>query len=475
MHSIYPLLKLLPPEDFQQRNGECILSRLTPDSTSTDWHRVEYYGRRIKAFYHDPNSLPTMTLPFHTCCAIQSYFPSSLFPKIDSLHIGSFDPISDAVLFMMASSPLRRVDICKIQPCNRNLVDSLLTCLREKAQNIQHLTLGGICPSQFPQWAGYLTGLISLDLTQLDLDEGLYQPTIRGIANLPLLRTLMLDLAGGIGPQLPETVWSAPIDHLTLKGSISQIAAFLNCHEMAHIRDIRLEFPACYAGNVAPLEDWIAFQQILSLVVSRWSEMQGVVLDIERFLNSSVRLHRQDFPEVIEPLTVLTQLRRLRILPETSSVSCPGLSATDYWTMAKAFPALEHLALPLARGNVITFEGLYKFALRCPRLRFLVVGIDTQLIPTTQYPAVATDLEILSVGDSPLHNFKVHSITRHLNQLFPRLKTIISTNAAWNDVQDLLKLYRSMMADSSERREVTSALVEELEAEDEVSVPSIIS
>ncbi|TFK73125.1 hypothetical protein BDN72DRAFT_247262 [Pluteus cervinus] len=241
---------------------------------------------------------------------------------------------------------------------------------------------------------------------------------------------------------------------------------------MPHIRDIRLEFPAGYPGNTSLSEDWAQFKQILSLKLPRG--LQGIVLDIERFLNPSVVLKEHNFPEIIESLTALTQLRHLRITPERPTVSFPGLSVTDYRKMAKAFPGLEHLTLP--ECSMITFEALYKVALLCPRLQSLTMGIDTQALPDlpgSQYPAIATNLQVLSVGNSPLNN--IHSVTRHLNQLFPQLTTIITTNTAWNTVQDLLKLYRSMVADSSHRREVTPALIEELGAGHEADLSSVVT
>ncbi|TFK73126.1 hypothetical protein BDN72DRAFT_247298 [Pluteus cervinus] len=207
IHSIYPLLKLLPLEDFQHRNGEYILNRLRPDTTSNNWHRIQSYARRVKTFYHVPTIIYTAELPFHTCNTIPYYFPS-LLPNLSTLHINSFDPKSDPILFTIISSPLRHVEICNIKTQDQNLVDSLLICLWEKSLNIEHLTLGGNFPSLCPQLAKHLTGLISLDLMQLVLDEGIFQPTMQKVANLPLLKKLMLNLGGGIGHQLPETAWS---------------------------------------------------------------------------------------------------------------------------------------------------------------------------------------------------------------------------------------------------------------------------
>ncbi|TFK73117.1 hypothetical protein BDN72DRAFT_956736 [Pluteus cervinus] len=452
MHSIAPLLKLLSSRGFQERDGEYILSGLTLESTSKNWHRINYYGRRIKYFYHDPTSPTSLPLPSHTCNAILHYFPSSLLPNLDALHIDSLHPAYDAVLFMMTSSSLRHLEISNIQAQNRNLVDSLLICLREKSHNIHHLTLGGTFPSEVPQLVEYLTGLRSLDLTSTVLEERVFQPTLRKIADLPLLKAVKLNLGGGTGSQLPPTTWSASIDHLTLKGSVSKIAAFLNNHEMPHIRDISLEFPFTDAGNTHPAEDWSTFEQILSLMVLRWSDLQAVVLDIERFTHPSVSTYITPlaFRKILGSLADLSKLNSLRLDPETPSVTWKSLSSTDYWELANSFPALEHLALP--RGNVITMDALSKVAQLCPQLHSLAVGVDTQTFPTlpaTQYSAITHGLRVLSVGDSSLQN--IHLVTRHLNRLFPHLEAIVNTNPAWVAVWDLLTLQRSMAMDNSQR------------------------
>ncbi|TFK73121.1 hypothetical protein BDN72DRAFT_835133 [Pluteus cervinus] len=469
MHSIFPLLKLLPTEFFRERNGEYILNGFADDeSASSNWPRVQYYGLRIKNFYYDPASLPFPPLPFHTCIAIPHFFHSSLLPNLDTLHIGNPNRTYDSILFAMTASPLRHIEIRNLRNKNTNLVDSFLICLREKSHNIQDLTLEGVCPPQFPQSAKHLTGLISLDLTQTFFEESMFQLTMQNIARLPVMKAikLRLDPSRSSVHQLPQTVWSTSMEHLTLNGSVSQIAAFLNNHVMRGIRDIQLDFQVSPYYSASTDQDWSTFKDILSLMVSRWPNMRKIVLGLEQFTLSSISYHTPSlaFREIVQSLTDLTQLKNLRINLEKPVAKFLSLTNADYWELANAFPLLEHLALPL--GNIITFDALYKLALLCPRLRSIAVGIDTETIPallSSRFPAISHDLEVLSVGDSPLNN--IHHVTRHLHRLFPCLEMITATNSAWDPVRELLVLYKTMVIDHSERREVTQEFLDHLKAE----------
>ncbi|TFK73127.1 hypothetical protein BDN72DRAFT_835137 [Pluteus cervinus] len=461
MHSVYPLLNLLPPEDFGLQNGEYILSGIPLYHASDVWNRVSYYARRIKIFYHDPISLPTLPLASYTGNAVARYLPSSLLPNLDTLYIANFTSTYDEVIFMAVSTTLRRVEIYNVQNENQNLVDSLLTCILGAAQNLQHLTFGGVCPSRIHQHVGYLSGLISLNLSHTVVKDDIFQLIIQNISKLPFIKLLALNL-GSMGRNLPATVWSASLEHLSLTGNTTQIYSFLNRNSIPFIHRITLKFPIIYSTDSYEY-NWATLKNIVSVIASCWLNMEKIVLVLEFLTQIPAGRMRPDFRGIVSPLTSLTQLTDLRIYPETVSILITSLATTDYFDIANAFPALEYLALP--RANMVTFDALYRIALLCPRLRFLGVGINTRtfpILPSSQHPVISHNLEVLSVGNSHLRPTDVRIITRHLNRLFPCLKTIVANSSNWGDVRDLLKLCRSVIQDHTERQGATPELVSEL-------------
>ncbi|TFK73118.1 hypothetical protein BDN72DRAFT_894171 [Pluteus cervinus] len=431
MHSILPLLKLLPPEDFQFANNEYVLSGPPLDDAPVIGIAYNTTDEGSKSSIMTLNHSP----PSHSRFTSAMHFHTTFLPP-----------------FFHALTPF--ASAASAQPMIQNMVDSLLSCLRGKAHHIRSLSIGGVCPSQVPQLAGYFKGLVYLDLSHTLLAGGVFQSTLRKLANLPSMKSVRLNLGGDmdIRHHRQETIWSTSIEHVTLIGSVSQVAAFLNSNELPHIRDICLDFPSAYAGSIPPGPR------------RRLVHLQANTITGGFSLVGANQIYPHAFREILGFLTVLNQLQRLHIEPEAPSVALTSLASTDYWELANAFPALEKLALP--PGNVITVDTLYKVAFLCPRLHTLAVGIDTETIPalpSSQYPAIAHNLKVLSVGTSGLNN--VHLVTRHLHQLFPRLETVLTGNPAWNTVQDLLKLHRSMVVDSLDRRVVTSEFVNNLKAE----------
>ncbi|TFK73120.1 hypothetical protein BDN72DRAFT_854974 [Pluteus cervinus] len=375
--------------------------------------------------------------------------------------------IVQEILESLCSRPLTLSDYRAFIPTRKIFLCTALTChsFLEPSLDILWRSMHSIAPL-----LKLLEGSRKSDGEDTVLDASVFQPTMHKIAKLRFVKAIGLDLGGSVKHVQSWETWSTSVEHLRLKGSARQITTFLTSHSMSHLRHIRLEFPSSYAKYTQPTEDWSNFKRTLSSMVSRWQHIQGIILDIEVFI-PYISSQRSPFREILQPLKRLTQLKRLRIDPETPVRTFTSLSSTDYWELGNAFPGLEHLALPC--GNMMTFDVLYKIALLCPRLRSLAVGIDTQIIPvplSSQYPPIAHDLEVLSVGNSPLTN--IPSVTRHLHRLFPRLKTIIATNSAWDPVLDFLELHKNMVMDSSERRASTTELLDHLKAKHALDLAS---
>ncbi|KAJ7135714.1 hypothetical protein C8R44DRAFT_534588, partial [Mycena epipterygia] len=99
--------------------------------------------------------------------------------------------------------------------------------------------------------------------------------------------------------------------------------------------------------------------------------------------------------------------------------------------MARAWPRIELLWLPHGRSPHrisprVTLEGVYAFAIHCPRLQALTMTFDATVVPKAKIEGrnrvSQHSLGLLDVAYSPVS--KPRPVATFLSAIFPHLKTI---------------------------------------------------
>ena len=118
----------------------------------------------------------------------------------------------------------------------------------------------------------------------------------------------------------------------------------------------------------------------------------------------------------------------------------------DVRRLMMSWPKLRALRLfPPSRNQLISLSILRKIAESCPELRHLNIQLDTSTIPPfdTASKGLRHNLEVLNVSSrvhSPLIKLERQiQVARHLDLMFPYLKTTAVHDENWSGIRDLVK------------------------------------
>ncbi|KAG6852086.1 hypothetical protein H0H87_010985 [Tephrocybe sp. NHM501043] len=140
---------------------------------------------------------------------------------------------------------------------------------------------------------------------------------------------------------------------------------------------------------------------------------------------------------------------------ESVNLDFPWLLFSDeqFKQMASAWPELSTLRLSgSAEAPNASIASLQAFSMECPKLHGLSLPFDARrLPPTDELPVSSSRLKSLDTQYSPVDN-ALHT-ARHLDRIFPKLKTIQSNNnqRIWTEVGDLLRTFKAVRTDQKAR------------------------
>ncbi|KAG6864099.1 hypothetical protein C0993_009409 [Termitomyces sp. T159_Od127] len=151
---------------------------------------------------------------------------------------------------------------------------------------------------------------------------------------------------------------------------------------------------------------------------------------------------------IFEPLIDMHEFEAVHL-----DFPCLLFSNADLHKLASAWPGLVTLRMAGSSGTPnATIEALEVFAVRCPKLHGLSLPFDARQLPSmTDLPVSFSRMKTLDAQDSPIDS--ALSVARHLDRIFPNLKTIQSTlnNRIWSEVGDLLKTFKAVRMDQKAR------------------------
>ncbi|KAG6884980.1 hypothetical protein C0992_005549, partial [Termitomyces sp. T32_za158] len=151
---------------------------------------------------------------------------------------------------------------------------------------------------------------------------------------------------------------------------------------------------------------------------------------------------------IFEPLVDMHEFESVHL-----DFPCLLFSNDDLHKLASAWPGLVTLRMAGSSGTPnATIEALEVFAVLCPKLHGLSLPFDARQLPSVNdLPVSFSKLKTLDAQDSPIDS--ALSVARHLDRIFPNLKTIQSTlnDRIWSEVGDLLKTFKAVRMDQKVR------------------------
>ncbi|TFK63682.1 hypothetical protein BDN72DRAFT_306183 [Pluteus cervinus] len=373
--------------------------------------------------------------------------PSPLLPRLHTLYVSSLPANGNhAVLYHIISASLRFVEVSSFATAAFRSTRTFTTYLLSQAPDLHHFHVGDpdMMPKDVQDDLFSFRQLRTLRLTSLS--RKLFWPicVLNELPNLRMLlmdlssqRTTALDLNSGIPCQ------SVKVLHITWR--VSPLFDLLAALETPNLCELHLTFLQ-NVGETA-VRSTPGDSSLLG-AVAKWSSTLRT-LNIDMTQSTRPRIFRDSkWP--------LLQFEHLQSMEVHASHVDGLLDSTPCWELARSFPNIKSLSLPLSVR--ISFRSLLALVFLCPHLRYLQVGINTisslEVFSTTM--VFPNDLQTISVGDTTaLDHF---TLARSLIISFPNLVDIVSPSPSWSSVNDLLRFAHSLEMARPRHETVSHAL-----------------
>lgn len=280
--------------------------------------------------------------------------------------------------------------------------------------------------------------LSSLDLS--GMGEAINLEILERIGSLPWLLNLAIDFTDSRMEPLVKDIGLKDLNSLLIIAPVPFIQALLS-----HIATTLLETFVSVVPSIPPADK----KEFLTGVVDRWKNtLRRMALAHQQIEETPVEhLHI----DIFIPLVPLRKLTYLRLEGYAMELTDENIS-----DMAIAWPEIDTLILPFisAIHPRPTITSLRILARRCPKLRFLVIPLNTELLPpfiSTGVPYTPThELQNLSIAsaDDPWDLRDLLHVARHIDYLFPKLKSLIPYEGhdveRWVQVHDMIQMYQAV-------------------------------
>ena len=424
--------------------------------SQADWDRLQYYSRRINVFFGVDNDYNDSLIHPSTYLRIAQLQSSALFPSLRHLHY-ELEDSSKSHIFLFISPLLDSITLHDIGGFENTIVGPFLATLQASSPMLRRIVLnsGQMSVDTLKKSIPHFKQLRSLELSDAVFmdDFGLWEV----LGTLPSLANLFLDIDPSRHPthdpedsnsQSGDPKYFDALETLSITGSVFLIQHLLSFIDSPYLKSLSL-YPAIDLVHIQePRNEPVdLLTPSMTIVVSKWSESLKE-LNIGTSPLSVVMpngiTHRNS-----KLLTLLSGLH------EIQSFSFFG------WRMENYNDALKRLAMSwpklrdLENKIPISLSALRILAENCPDLRLLHIQLDTSTIPPfddISTKSVRHNLEVLYVmgpGDPEDHQLDAITetmlesqiqVARHLDLIFPYLKTIEVRDKKWSGISKLVKL-----------------------------------
>ena len=269
------------------------------------------------------------------------------------------------------------------------------------------------------------------------------------LGTLPSLANLTLrakDPRPAHAPENPSSQSGGPkyfdaLERLCITGSFFLIQYLLGFIDSPCLKSIEV-YPVINCDcNEDDHEHEDLFTPSMTTVASKWSQSLKNLFIGSR---SSGTVHHHSISKC---LTLLTDLH------EMQSFHLRGWRMEnmddDVKRLVKSWPKIRVLNL---KQTLISLSTLRIIAENCPELRYLSIQLDSSTFPLfdASSKSLGHNLEVLTVaGVHPSDTITTQTtleckiqVTRHLDLIFPYLKSIDVWDESWSEIRDLVKLYQ---------------------------------
>ncbi|KAF8816030.1 hypothetical protein BYT27DRAFT_7077944 [Phlegmacium glaucopus] len=436
LDSLFPLLRILP--SFTQSDGTYVLRGNVADE---DWERFDYYARRLRKFCYtrDPENLD---IAMHVYFRLAQLRPTPLLRSLRHLHCPFMSQsdflISGICLFLSPS--LQSLQLENISNVEDKLCGTVLHALGSDGAQIEKIVLRGNGLSMDTVWKA--VRFEHLNLLELSgMGKAISLEIMEKIGSLPWLVNLVIDFTESPMAPLTQDIGLKDLKSLIITAPVPFIEALLS-----HIATTQLEtFVAAMPSN--PPADK---KEFLTKVVDRWGPTLRRIELVHQQLDEAAAVEHLQI-DALSPLVPLRKLTCLRLEGYTME-----LTDEDVSDIAVAWPEMDTLVLPFVSVDhpCPTVLSLRIFARLCPSLRYLTVPLNTeefQPFVSTGVPHIpAHDLHTLTISsaDDPWDLRDMLHIARHIDYLFPRLKSLFLYDrhgrSRWMQVHDMIQMYQAV-------------------------------
>ena len=454
--SLLPLLKSLPGDVWNE--GECTVSPPTIYAlsllkyliwqsfrrlpTTMEWARFLKYAQSMRSLYVECGQHSEVLSVLQLCIA-----DKPLFPNLERIQLWSptRDFIPSTPLFLSPRTTDIDVTFDTPSALPKAMVASMITTFPTLCPSLQSLTLCYL-PRDPMITAGVSKMLLSSNrntLQRLTVDSPLTVGAYEAIFNFPNLRQLWVVIEGDIS--LP----SAVLPNLT--------GMTIKCH---HDHNCLQLFRGATFGKLASVTFYSESESIGDFLEE--FESLALTVSISDTLSSFTFYTSRSWRPNYRSLLSFTHLERL-VINSSCQGGCSSTVDDDIVTdMARAMPRLVTLQLgkPCQTPAGVTAKGLAALAHYCPHLstlciHFQVASLDLPAIPGDAYdggPTVPLEdcaLTDLYVGEIPLPEESVLTVTLTLLHIFPRILYIGHIGEGWRKVADAISRSKQLVHRSS--------------------------
>ena len=437
--------------------------------SQADWDRLQYYSRRVKAFNimyddYDPEVHPSI---YVRLAELQSS-AGALFPSLRRVHCYLEDR-SISHIFLFQSPLLDSLSLTNIGGFENTVVGPFFATLSSSPQMLTRIVLdsGRMSVDFFKESIIHFKRLQFLSVEVFMIDSSLWEI----LGTLPSLKTLTLKANDPESHPVhaPENSNSqsglkyfTALEDLNITGSLFLIQHLLNFIDSPFLKSIGVYPCVNRVHNDSEREYDLGdvLTPFMTIVATKWSQSL-TNLNISPMAGASGFVHRNS--KFLTLLTDLHEIRGFHLLGCTTENNDEAARC-----MAKSWPKLKSLVLGVLRlprnQTFVSLSTLRIIADNCPELHYLHIPLDISIIPPFDDFSTKNgprhNLEFLGLGgpggpgggpppDDTMLECQIQ-VARHLDFMFPYLKTINVHNEKWTTIRDLVKFCQDIRRIASE-------------------------
>ncbi|KAJ7480695.1 hypothetical protein FB451DRAFT_1446679 [Mycena latifolia] len=412
-----PLLSLSP--SFKHRQIELcgVIQR-------DEWDLLDRHAAHVREIVYDPGYSAVSPL-VQMCLATRK---SPLFTNLLRFRCFSRDVGPQILLFLSPS--LLSVEITS-QRMPSSSINGFIGLLFTECPRLSHLKAANLPPAMLSHLNGFQQ-LRSIDLR--DLTGPITTAAFTTIAALPDLSSFITDLSGwseidfdGLQPGRSFTRLTHLEIHTTAALSRVHIPRLIPWIETTSMRSIVIAAPAPARRGDTDVSG--TFPLICDTVCSRWAATL-----------EALNLHglRCTTVEEFSPLVCVSGLRTVKL----DDVLTESLNDSRVLDVIKGWSNLVSLSFRTGTADCSFLQCIVQ---HCPNITELEVPFwPTTLPPLPEKPPTSHGLDkltVVKVPGSTLAYIDVHLLARHLDLVFPRIRTIhCLRDSGWDQVDKLVKM-----------------------------------